>query len=81
MALKYTPDIGNYPPYNNHSVLLGTLCSLKNFKCITTKQMISLRLGHERRNEKNDQLKECEPEIMTYEYHTEHQLKLRTSRQ
>lgn len=33
MVLKYTPDTGNCPAYNNCSTFLGTLYSLKNFKC------------------------------------------------
>ena len=36
MAPKRTPDIGNYPAYNNHSSLPGVLFSLKSFKCIFT---------------------------------------------
>lgn len=36
----------------------------------TTKQMISLRLEHQKRIEENDQFKEYEPKVITYEYHT-----------
>ena len=32
IALKYTPDSGNYPAYNNHNSLPGTLYSLRSFK-------------------------------------------------
>lgn len=32
-APKYTPDTENYPAYNNHSTLPGTLYSLKSWKC------------------------------------------------
>lgn len=45
MALKYPPDIGNYPVYNN---VPGALYFLKSFKCVfaaaQTKQMILRRL-------------------------------------
>ena len=34
---------------------------------LTTKQMIFLRLEHQKRNEENDQ--KCELEVMNYEYH------------
>lgn len=36
----------------------------------TTKQMISLRLEHQKRIEQNDQFKEYEPKVITYEYYT-----------
>ena len=36
MAPKSTLDIGNYPPYNNHSSLPETLCFLRSFKCMFT---------------------------------------------
>lgn len=40
------------------------------FQPLTTKQMISLKLECQKRNGENKQLKNCEPEIMTCEYHT-----------
>ena len=40
--------------------------------------MISLRLEGQERNEENDQLKKCEPEVTTCKYHMENQQKLRT---
>ena len=45
---------------------------------LTTKQMISLRLEGQKRNEENDQPKNCEPEVTTCKYHMENQQKLRT---
>ena len=36
MALKGTPDIGNYPAYNSHSNLPGAPCSLIGFKRVFT---------------------------------------------
>lgn len=36
----------------------------------TTKQMISLTLEHQKRIEENDQFKEYEPKVITYEYYT-----------
>jgi len=36
MVSKYTPDIGNYPGYNNHSSLPEALYSLKSFKFMFT---------------------------------------------
>lgn len=36
MAPKYTLIIENYPAYNNHNNLPGTLCSLKGFKRMFT---------------------------------------------
>ena len=65
--------------------------SLKTFKYMfaATKQMISLRLEHQKRNKENDQLKSCEPEgmacelsqwfsqnITTHEYYTQDQHRL-----
>lgn len=70
MALKDTPDIGNYPTYNNHSSFTSMLYSLKSFKwmftALITNQKISLRLEYQKGNEENDQLKECEPNIITW---------------
>ena len=43
---------------------LNACCQL-----LTTKQMISLRLEHQKGNKKYDQLKNCEPEVVTCEYH------------
>lgn len=47
------------------------LHSLKSFKhmfaAANHKQMISLRLEHQKRNEENDCLKNCKPEVMAYE--------------
>lgn len=49
---------GNYLTYNNHSNLTGVLYSLKSFnvcsQSLITRQMDSLRLGRQRRNEDND---------------------------
>ena len=36
---------------------------------LTTKQMISLRLEHQERNEENNKFKDCEPEAIICEYH------------
>ena len=32
-------------------------------------QANDLRLEHQKRNEENDQLKNCKPEVVGYEYH------------
>lgn len=67
MALKCTPDIRNYPVYNNHNSLPGALYSLKTFKrmfAATSHQAkIFLRLEHQQKNEENDQ------KYMNYEDH------------
>ena len=77
MAPKGTPDIKNFPAYNNHNSLPGMLYSLKSFKCMfaaPNHQTNDLpKPGISERNEENDQLKKREPEVMTCEYHTEDQ--------
>lgn len=73
MAPKCTPNIGNYLAYNNHNHVLECCILSKVLNTcsqpLTTKQMISLRLQHQKMNEENDRLKEQEPEAVTCEYH------------
>lgn len=60
MALKCTPDIGNDSAYNNHSNL-PVLYFLKRLNAclqlLTPKEMISLRLEGQERNQESGQLK------------------------
>lgn len=42
-----------------------------NSQLLITKKITSLRLECQKKSEENDQLKECEPYVMTYEYHTD----------
>lgn len=71
-ALKCTPNIGSFPAFNNHSRLPGTPHPFKSFKCVfvATDQQgnISLRLEPQKSNE-NDQLRDCEPEVVACKYH------------
>lgn len=72
MTPKFTPNVGNYPVYNNHNKLLGALYSHKSFKgmfAAANCQMISLRLEYRKRNEGNDQVRKCESEVVTCECH------------
>lgn len=60
MALKCTPDIGDDPAYNNHSNLPVLYFHKRLNACLqllTTKEMISLRLEGQERNEESGQLK------------------------
>lgn len=72
VAPKCTPSVGNYPVYR-YSDLPGVLYSPESFKRMSaaTKQTISLRLEWQQRNKENDQLQNCEPEVMTRECHRE----------
>ena len=40
-------------------------------QALSTKQKISLRAEHWKRSKENDQLEECEHDVVTCEYHTE----------
>ena len=76
-------EVGRLTNWATQAPLSETLntCS----QLVTTKQMTSLRLEHQKRNKENDQLKECEhgavicerckeiqqKDIMSCEYHTE----------
>ena len=73
MVLKCTPNIENYRAYYNHN---STCCVVFSqnplnacLQLLTTKQMISLRLEHQKKNEENDQLKDYEPGTVTCECH------------
>ena len=62
-------EVGRLTDWATQAPLSETLntCS----QLVTTKQMTSLRLEHQKRNKGNDRLKECEPNAVTNEYHTE----------
>lgn len=52
-----------------HYILLNSLNAC--WQPRTTKQMISLRNEHQKRNKGNDQLKNCEPKVVISEYHSD----------
>ena len=71
MALKCTPNIGNYPAYNNHNNLHGALSSLKGFTCmfaVAKYQASDLRQEFLKRNKKDNRLEICEPKVMDRKY-------------
>lgn len=65
MALKCAPHIRNYTASNNITIipLLEAWPQL-----LTTKQMIFQTLEHQKRKEKNNEIKNCEPEVVAYKY-------------
>ena len=63
MAPKCTPNIGNYPAYNNHNTLCGALSSLKGLTCmfaVAKYQANDLRPEFLKRNKKDNRLEICE---------------------
>ena len=73
MALKYTPNIGNYPFIVYIIISLGYYILSKTLKCMFA---VANHLANDLRLEnvwykqtKNNHLKECELEDMTCEYH------------
>ena len=79
MVPKCTTDMGNILLIIIIAVpLVGYILSKDSNACLqlrTTKQMISLRLEHQKMNKKNDQLKACEPGVVICERHKEIQQK------
>ena len=61
MALKYTPNIGNYPVYNSYHNLPGALYSLKSFKCIFPSENDILKTGTSKREQRITDLKIVNP--------------------
>lgn len=72
MVLKYSPNTGNYPTYNNHNHnnLSGVLYSPNDLNTylqpLTTKQSpkdCNVKKG------RREQLKKCELKVLACEYH------------
>lgn len=70
MVLKYSPNTGNYPTYNNHNNLPGVVYSPNYLNTylqpLTTKQSpedCNVKKG------RREQLKNCEHKVLACEYH------------